>query len=332
MKRTCLLLAISVLAGCQSPHVTPTPSTEAPQPTVFDELTTALTRAADAKAAEESKLVQFAAEKKQLVASLQGGGRSVIDLAATDTVEIEHYFSQVDAESAKNVCLLLALEAQVQERTKALEQQIRTGEKWLEACRLYMISGAQEAAAEEMIEVIKVIEKLNRLADQRPRERPIREIDGRLLKQELLALARREAQQKNVEDEQRRKREAEQKRQDAIADRDKQLANERHQNCVLREQLATLTAQHQRLRGQFASASRNVKETARQLDLVRSEIVGQRESVSRLSRERAQLADKVRQLDSEQLTAKKPIRRDQTPLPMARYGHWPSSSGYRYGY
>ena len=261
MKSVIWLLACLALVGCGSrPWDTRTVDSSGD---VSSELATAVRRALEAKRAEEGRLVQYGVEKQRLVSRLMP-----IDTTVdwTDVPAIEDFVSGRDAEAAKNLCVVLELERHALDRKRRLGEAIALGRHWLEAGRLYRISGAEATHAEEQgVELFVAIEQLKDLVAASPPEPPLRKIDGRSLKRELagMAVQEREREEAVSRAEDRERLEA------ALRN---QLSQERDRTEGLRVELAGLRQQHQRLQDEHRQSQLAASDAKRQIAALETEL------------------------------------------------------------
>ena len=270
---------------------------------VSSELATAVRRALEAKRAEEGRLVQYGVEKQRLVSRLMPIDATV-DWTDVHALAIEDFVTGRDAEAAKNLCVVLELERHALDRKRRLGEAIALGQHWLEAGRLYRISGAEATHREEQgVELFVVIEQLKDLVAASPPEPPLREIDAGSLRRELAraVVQQRERQVAVSRAEDRERLEA------ALRN---QLSQERDRNEKLRAELAGLQEEHRQSK---LAASDSEREVA----ALETELAQERDARTRESQRPPVSASRGHV--------------DQTPRPMAPYGFWASSSGYRYG-
>ena len=101
------------------------------------------------------------------------------------------------------------------------------------------------------------------------------------------------------------------------------MSQERDRNEKLRDQLAGLQHQHQRLQNEYRQLVVAARNSEREVVVLKADLVQERETVVRLTRESQAPVSTVRE--------SRVAHVDQTPRPMAPYGYWASPSGYRYG-
>jgi hypothetical protein len=280
---------------------------------VFDELAAAVKGALAAKSVEDNRLAQLGVEKQRLVSRLMPNG----DFADGHPLAIEGYVSERDPEAAKNLSVVLKLEEHSQHRKQQLAEAISAGENWLEAKRLYGISGA-ESHPEQDVELFVVIERLKDLVTAPPPEPPLREIDAARLNREFARFEKREEELAEVQSEMERQ----QQLQAAVDWLRNELSQARNTTAVLRAQLAGLREQHQRLQDEHRQSMLSVRTLEGEQVALKADLVQERETVVRLTRESTTPVSTVRETTAHV---------DQTPRPMAPYGYWASPSGYRYG-
>jgi DNA repair exonuclease SbcCD ATPase subunit len=297
---------------------------------VFDELAAVVDQALAAKTVEQHRLAQFGVEKQRLVSRLMPNG----DWADGHPLAIKGYVSERDPEAAKNLSVVLKLEEHSVHRKQQLAEAISAGENWLEAKRLYGISGAQSHPDQD-VELFVVIERLKDLMTAPPPEPPLREIDGASLKQELARVAVQEREREAVKVESRAQAErGRQQLEAAVLALRNDLSQERDGNAKLRAQLAGLQQQHQQFREEhqrLREQHQRLQEEHRQSQLAAHE---SQQQVAALKTELAQQRETVARLTRESQTPPVTVSAayvDQTPRPMAPYGYWASPSGYRYG-
>ena len=312
MNRVILAMGTVVVLGCVEQTSSRSVS-KPPRATVFDELAAAVKGALEAKRVEDDRLVQYAVEKQRLVSRLMPNG----DFADGHPLAIEGYVSERDPEAAKNLCVVLKLEEHSQHRKQQLAEAISAGANWLEAKRLYGISGAQSPPDQD-VELFVVIERLKDLVTAPPPEPPLREIDGARLHQEFARFEKREQELAEAESEMERQ----QQLQATIAKLRNEFSQERDRNENLRDQLSRVQEQHQRLQDEHRQSMLSVQTLERELVTLKADLVQEREKVVRLTRESTTPVSTVRESTAHV---------DQTPRPMAPYGYWASPSGYRYG-
>lgn len=329
---------VAVFLGCETlPEESATTSTPPQNP--FDELEPLVKRAHDAIDNEDSNLARYAEEKNSLLGTLFREGKPLlIELADTDEEQIERYVEQVDAESARTLCVVLSLEAYAQTRKQNLLTLVDAGEEWLRTRQLYEISETTEPYNEEDdVELFTLTVKLKDLLDELP-EPPPRQIDGAILKSEVVRRAASErAQQREIaEQEARGKQEVEEERQHlkgTIATLDHQVTDVSLECSRLRDQLTGVLDENRRLRKQLESASEETNEARERLDELKNELAVEKQRASRLARHISQDSLQLQDTEWAVRTARKTTTHHyQTPLPMAPYGYWASPSGYRYGY
>jgi hypothetical protein len=291
------------------------PVAESPQDTVFDELAAVVDQALVAKSVEEDRLAQHGVEKQRLVSRLMPNG----DCADGHPLAIEGYVSERDPESAKNLSVVLKLEEHSLQRRGQLEDAIALGETWLEAKRLYGLSGAESHNEEQGVELFVVVERLKDLVAAPPTEPPLREIDGARLNREFARLDKRERELAEVQSELERQ----QQLSATVVVLWNELSQSRDGNAKLRDQLARVQQQNQRLQDEHRQSMLSVQTLERELVALKADLVQVREAAVRLTRESQAPVSPARE--------SKVAHVDQTPRPMAPYGYWASPSGYRYG-
>lgn len=314
MKVVIWILACVVLVGCESLPLD-TQTSKSSGNGVSRELATAVRRALDAKRVEETRLVEYTVEKQRLVSRLLPID---VDVDWTDlhALAVEDFVTKRDAGAAKNLSVLLELERRAFDRKRHLEDAIAAAKHWLEAGRLYRISGVEATHHEEQgVELFVVIERLKDLVTAPPLEPPLLEIDGRSLKRELARVAVQERQREEAES--RAKAERNQRLEASVVTLRNRLSQERDRNEKLRDQLARVQEQHQHLQDEHRRSQLAAHESQQQIAALETELVQQREARTRDSQTLPVTASKAHV--------------DQTPRPMAPYGYWASPSGYRYG-
>ncbi len=212
---------------------------------------------------------------------------------------------------------MLKLEEHTLHRKQHLAEAISAAKHWLEAKRLYGISGAQ-SHPEQDVELFLVIERLKDLVTAPPPEPPLREIDGARLHQEFARFETRERELAEAESEVERQ----QGLQATIAKLRNELSQERDRTEKLRDQLARVQQQHQRLQDEHQQSMLSVQTLERELVALKADLGQEREKIVRLTRESTTAVSTIRESTAHV---------DQTPRPMAPYGYWASPSGYRYG-
>ncbi len=98
-----------------------------------------------------------------------------------------------------------------------------------------------------------------------------------------------------------------------------QLSQERNGNAKLRDQLARVQQQNQRLQDEHRQSQLTASDAEQQIAALETELAQQRKTSTR---ESPTPVSTVRETTAHV---------DQTPRPMASYGYWASPSGYRYG-
>ena len=207
---------------------------------------------------------------------------------------------------------MLKLEEHSLQRRGQLEDAIALGETWLEAKRLYGISGAQ-SHPEQDVELFVVVERLKDLVTAPSPEPPLQKIDGARLDREFARLEKRERELAEAESEMGRQ---EQLSGTIVALRN-DLSQERDSNAKLRDQLARVQHENQRLQDEHRQSQLAASDAEQQIAALEAELPQQREA-------------KTRESKTPPVTVSR-VRVDQTPRPMAPYGYWASPSGYRYG-
>jgi hypothetical protein len=102
-----------------------------------------------------------------------------------------------------------------------------------------------------------------------------------------------------------------------------ELSQARDGNVKLRDQLARVQQQNQRLQDEHRQSVVAARNSEREVVVLKADLVQERATVARLTRESQAPVSPVRE--------SRVAHVDQTPRPMAPYGYWASPSGYRYG-
>ena len=102
-----------------------------------------------------------------------------------------------------------------------------------------------------------------------------------------------------------------------------ELSQSRDGSAKLRDQLARVQHENQRLQDEHRQSMLSVQTLERELVALKADLVQERETAARLTRESQAPVSTVRE--------SRVAHVDQTLRPMAPYGYWASPSGYRYG-